>query len=214
MMTQSVKSYTNIPAKVYEHYNTRYNNYTYRLFEAKLLKLIAHSPAYGGHAFAHTTLNLLIDASLERSGATFYAGAEVSLMQLIRPISADLVALARQHLENFAPSTRPERPQSETDYALYEILYAQESVELAVCRTSEVHSWRGRVAYAWVSAALSLLHAAAAVLVESHYDSYPLEKLDQAMNSLRSAALEGQAQHFAFAADFVTWMRQLVKARD
>ena len=213
-MSQPVKTCTTIPSEVYNHYNARYNNYTYRLFEAKLLKLTAESAVYGGHAFVHTTLNLLIDASLERSGAAFYAGAEASLMQLIRLISPDLVALARQHLENFAPSTQPELPQTETEQAIHEIVYAQESLDLAVCKVSEVHSWRGQVAYYWVSAAAYLLQAAAAVLVESHYDSYPLEKLDRAMSQLQSAALEAQAHRFAFASEFVVWMRCLVKARD
>ena len=81
------------------------------------------------------------------------AGAETSLMQLIRPINADLVAFARQHLENFAASAQPELPQSDTEFALHEIQYAQESVDAAVCQASDVHSWRGRVSYNWVSAA-------------------------------------------------------------
>lgn len=213
-MSQLVKTQSIIAPEVYLHYNTRYNNYTYRLFEGKLLKLTAESQRHGGHAFRHTVLNLLIDASLERSGATFYAGAEASLMQLIRPISPDLVAFARQHLDNFAASTQPELPQTETEFALHEIQYAQESVDAAVCQASDVHSWRGRVAYYWVSAAAFLLQAASAVLVESHYDDYPLEKLDRAMSLFQHGILEAQANRFGFAAEFVSWMRQIVKARD
>ena len=135
-------------------------------------------------------------------------------MQLIRPISPDLVAFARQHLDNFAASTQPELPQTETEYALHEIQYALESVDAAVCQASDVHSWRGRVAYYWVSAAAYLLQAASAVLVESHYNDYPLEKLDRAMSLLHHGILEAQANRFGFAAEFVSWMRQMVKARD
>lgn len=178
------------------------------------MSLTADNPIYGGHAFAHTVLNLLIDSSLERSGAAFYAGAETSLMQMIRPVSTDLVALARQHLENFAPSPKPELPQSETERALSEIAYAQAGVDAAIRETSDVHSWRGRVAYSWASAASFLLQASSAVLVESHYDSYPLEKLDRAMNHLQSGVLEAQAHRFALPTDFVVWMRGLIKARD
>ena len=59
-MSQLVKTYPSIAPEVYLHYNTRYNNYTYRLFESKLLKLTAESQRSGGHAFRHTVLNLLL----------------------------------------------------------------------------------------------------------------------------------------------------------
>ncbi len=78
---------------------------------------------------------------------------------------------------------------------------------------SALPSWRGRVAYAWASAAAYLLYAADAVLLTTNYDSYPLEKVDFALDQLRNGCIEGSRCGLSLNPDFMQWLRRLTKAR-
>ncbi len=73
--------------------------------------------------------------------------------------------------------------------------------------------WRGRTAYAWANAAAYLLQAASTVLLECRYDDYLLEKLDRALQQFENGVTDAQTNHVAFSPDFMTWMRDLTKAR-
>ncbi len=199
-----------IPQEVLDFYNRNYRNGTYTAFSARLKSTIAGETQYSD-AFEQTVTQLLIDASLERSGAAFYKGAENSLMRLIRPLSAELVTLAQAHLSNFGPS--PKQQPSSVDQVWTQLAHAQVITEDAVCLASDLSGWRGRAAYAWANAAAYLLQAASAVLLECRYDDYLLEKLDRGIAQLQNGVMDAQANRVAFSPYFMTWVRQLVNAR-
>jgi hypothetical protein len=199
-----------IPQEVLDFYNRNYRNGTYTAFSARLKRVTAGDTAYGD-AFEQMIMHLLIDSSLERSGAAFYKGAEHSLMRLIRPLSTELVTLAQAHLSNFGPS--PKQRPSSVDQVWTQLAHAQVITEDAVCLASDLSGWRGRTAYAWANAAAYLLQAASAFLLECRYDDYLLEKLDRGLQQLQNGVIDAQAKRVAFASDFVRWIRELVKAR-
>ena len=201
-----------IPQSVLDHYNASYNNPTYRVFRDRLQAVASANPAYG-EAFIAMALNLLVDSALERSGAEFYQGAEQSLKQLLQPLGGDLVAVAEDHLANFgsSPDSLPPAPEETARQLLTD---AQGRAEAATRAAGEIRSWRGHVAFAWASAAAYLLHAASAMLIESHYDSYPLEKFDKALAQLQEGVIEAQVHGVAISGEFVNWIRLLVQSRD
>ena len=183
-----------VPQHVYEWYNGHYCNTSYRAFRDALTE----SAHYGqlpttqtNDEFIGDTMNLLIDASFERSGAERYQGAEAQLTQQIAHLDSRLTTLARIHLMNFNGS-----PQEEVEQAL---LDARLLAETAVQKASDIHSWRGRVAYAWASAAMVLLHAAFAVLIENVNDIYTLEKVDRALDHLRNGLVEAKQNGFTLS---------------
>ncbi len=201
---------SNIPQDVLDHYNRNYRNGTYMTFGARL-KQVTTGDAAHGDAFEQMIMNLLIDASLERSGAAFYKGAEYSLMRLIRPLSAELVTLAQAHLSNFGP--QPRQLSSNVDQVWILLAHAQVVTEDAACLASDLSGWRGRTAHAWANAAAYLLQAASAILLECRYDDYLLEKLDQGLEQLQNGVIDAQANRIAFSPSFMTWVRRLVNAR-
>jgi hypothetical protein len=198
---------------VLDHYNSHYNNGTYRAFRTALESLSKANPTYGGEAFEHRLTNLLIDASFERSQAARYQGAERSLMQSIRPLSPDLVTLALQHLANFGevPATPAE---TRDDQVLDQITAAQHLAEAATRDAADLQSWQGRMAFAWTSAAAYLLQATAAILVDTHYDSYPLEKLDRFLIYFRNGVSEARSARFSLSTAFLNWIMQCPRVRD
>ena len=197
-----------VPQRVYDWYNARYSNVSYRTFRDALTA----SARYGALAetetndeFLTATMNLLIDASFERSGAEHYQGTETQLMERLAHLDSRLTTLARIHLLRFGGS-----PQEAVEQALKE---AQMHVESAVQKAVELHSWRGRVAFAWASAAAYLVHAALTILNDNNTDSYPLEKLDRALTHLQNGIVEAEQNGITFADGFSAWIRHLVKAR-
>ena len=202
----------NIPQPVLDDYNRHFNNRTYRAFSDRLHRFAAADPTYG-EVFIDTALNLLIDSSLERAGAVFYQGAEQSLLAHLRPASSDLMSLALAHLANFGPAPDP-APVSLEDGVEAQITSAREYAEEAACAASDLPSWRGRVAFMWASAAAYLLFAASAILVESHYDSYPLEKLDRGLAHFRNGASEAHSHGFRLSTPFLDWIKVCPRARD
>ncbi len=201
---------SNIPQEVLDSYNRNYRNGTYTAFGARLKRVIAGDTAYGD-AFEQMVMHLLIDSALERSGAAFHNGAERSLMRLIRPLGAELVASAQAHLSLFG--SPPKQQPSSVDQVWTQLAHAQLVTGDTVCLASDLPGWRGRTAYAWANAAAYLLQAASAILLECRYDDYLLEKLDRGLVQLQSGVIDAQANRVALAPDFVTWIRQLVKAR-
>ena len=201
---------SNIPQEVLDRYNRHYRNGTYIAFGARLKHVTAGETAYGD-AFEQMVMNLLIDAALERSGTAFYKGAERSLIRLIRPLGTELVTLAQAHLSNCGP--QPRQHSSSVDQVWTQLAYAQVVTEDAASLASDLSGWRGRSANAWANAAAYLLQAASAILLECRYDDYLLEKLDRGLHQLQNGIIDGQANHVAFAPDFMRWIRQLVKVR-
>jgi len=195
-----------IPQTVLNQYHRCYNNDTYRAFTHQLRSSFPTTHS----AFADALANLCIDAALERCGAAFYRGHERSLMQLISHNDA-LFALAQIHLANFTiPESAAADPLAEVQQALTQ---TQTLTETAVRHVSTVHSWRGRAAYGWVNAAAYLLHAAQIILIDGHSDSYLLEKLDRSLDHLRNGVIEARQHHVGISVRFMTWIRQLVRAR-
>ncbi len=202
---------SNIPQTALDHYHRCYRNDTYHAFGERLSQVIAADPAYGA-AFEHLLNNLLIDSSLQRSGALFYRGAERSLMQLIRPLDTKLVSLGLAHLAHFGPKL--EQPEAAVDQVWTKLSEAQAIAEDATYLASDLHGWRGRVTYAWANAAAYLLQAASAILLECRYDDYLLEKLDRSLAQQQNGVVEAHANGVALCADFMAWIGQLLKARD
>jgi hypothetical protein len=196
---------TSIPQAIYDHYNAVYNNQTYRAFQTCLE---AHSQE--NTSFSDLILHFLTDAALERAGAGIMAGSEQQLMRLIAPISDDLVKAAQAHLVQFGPDPDlPVEPPAITEQLQ---LARQKSLDAAQA-ASEIAGWRGRVAFKLASAATYLLHAAEAMLIETHFANYPLEKLDHAMDNLRDAVEDARQNNFAINPDFVAWLLARIRAR-
>jgi len=180
-----------VPQRVYDLYNSHYCNASYRAFRDALTESAHYgqlSVTQSNDEFIGDTMNLLINASFERSGAERHQGAEAQLMQQIAHLDSRLTTLARIHLMNFNGSSQEEAEQA--------LLDAHLLAETAVQKASDIHSWRGRVAYAWASAAMFLLHAAFAVLIENVNDVYTLEKVDRALDHLRNGIFEAKQNGF------------------
>jgi hypothetical protein len=197
-----------VPQRVYDWYNARYDNETYRAVRAALVAS-AHYGALAANQsneeFITALMNLLIDASFEQCGAERYAGSEARLMASLDPLDSHITTLVRLHLANFHV------PQHV--HAAQVLQNVREAANTAVQVTSEIPAWRGRVAYAWASAAFYLSHAAQAMLDETNTDSYPLEKLDRALDHLQNGVIEAEQNGVSFPEAFTTWIRALVKAR-
>jgi hypothetical protein len=193
-----------VPQRIYDWYNAHYSNVSYRAFRDALTESAGYgdlSDTETNEEFITATMNLLIDASFERSGAEHYQGAEARLMDKIAALDSRLTTLARIHLLKFGDSE-----QEAVEQALKE---ARAEVEAAARQAGDLHSWRGRVAFAWAYAAAYLLHAAQAILNDKNANSYPLEKLDRAMFHLQNGIIEAEQNGVAFE----TWFLELVKPR-
>ena len=118
---------TTIPQPVLDTYNAHYNNQTYRAFSAALaaaLGLDERVTQLETYDERHNRImNLLIDTSLELSGAEFYAGAGQRLGNALGALDEHtpaLVKLASTHLDHFADrrtplaGTRADRPHGDT----------------------------------------------------------------------------------------------------
>lgn len=182
---------TTVPQRAYDWCNGHFCNASYRAFRDALTESAHYgqlSATQNNDDFIGDTMNLLIDTSFERSGAEHYHGAEARLMQQIAHLDSRLTTLARIHLMNFNGSAIEEVEQALLDARLF--------AETAAQRASDIHSWRGWVAYAWASAAMFLLHAAFAVLIENVNDVYTLEKVDRAVDHLRNGLVEAKQNGF------------------
>lgn len=93
----------NIPQAILDSYNKRYNNATYRTFSVALEQALPDGLSDERH---NALMNLLIDASFERLGASLYDGACRKLGAALAQLNApDLYIFAEQHLRNFNPES-------------------------------------------------------------------------------------------------------------
>jgi hypothetical protein len=208
MQSDELNPRLTVPQRVYDWYNAHYDNETYHAVRAALVASAHYGPLSANQSnedFITTLMNLLIDASFERCGAERYAGAEARLMAALDPLDSRVTTLVRLHLANFDNRDHKDAAQSPQD--------ARQAVDAAVQVTSEIPAWRGRVAYAWASAAFYLSHAAQTILDDANADSYPLEKLDRALDHLQNGVLEAEQNGISFSDPFTAWIRALVKAR-
>jgi hypothetical protein len=188
-----------IPQPVLDHYNTHYNNTTYRAFSDALA---ANLPGGAAHPDHIAVMNLLIDAAFERSGAALYQSAAMQLgAALMTYDNPELFALAEQHLRQFNVT-------ADETVLTAGLLHTLEKLrmlaEAAVRAASEHHGWRGRVAFWWLSAIAAIAQAAHAVLSESH-SSYVQEKLTTAILYLRNGLSEGAAAGLVMAHPVMNW---------
>jgi hypothetical protein len=189
----------NIPQPILDHYNTHYNNTTYRAFADALAASLPGGAAHPDHV---AVMNLLIDAAFERSGAALYQGAAMQLGAALIPYAnPELFTLAEQHLHPF---------NMVADEAVLTagLLHTLESLrtlaDAAVRAASEHHGWRGRVAFWWLSAIAAIAQAAHAVLSEAH-NSYVQEKLTTAILYLRNGLSEGAAAGLVMSHPVMNW---------
>jgi hypothetical protein len=202
-----------IPQDVLNHYNESYDKHTYNAFRDELIAASKQDSIQGGLEWENAVLNLLIDASFERSGAKFYEGAERSLMGLIGVGNHNLLALALGHLSNFG-RFKPVTVDNTEKEVLSTLQAAQRLAEAATQQASVIQSWRGRVAFAWASAAAYLLQAANTILTDTHYDSYPLEKVDRSLVYFRNAVSDAKASGMHISSHFVDWIINCPTSRD
>jgi len=167
------------PKHVLEWYNTHYNNATYKALR-KALDGFYNRPNVSPQ-FVVDIMNLLTDAGLSRSGDPQYAEAEKALMDKLTTLDIQLASLARQHLDQFGQNTQT---------AIDALGSAEDHAKTASQITSDIQSWRGRVAYAWSSAAYYLLQAAQLLLSESHTDDYIVGKLGRAVHYMADGGQE------------------------
>jgi hypothetical protein len=209
----SANERTALPESVLAHYNAHYCNDSYTAFRNRLSDMLAARDFNGREGYEYTVMNLLIEASFERSSAALYDGAEENLYKMLRLLSERLIPLAQAHLAHFGSPPNVEGRDTGTDWLLWQLGRAQECAEDAVKEASDVRSWRGRVAYAWANAAAFLLHAASAILIESNDDSYALEKLHRAVQQIGYAVEDGNAHGLHIGSTFLKWITSRVSLR-
>lgn len=176
-----------MPQSILNTYNERYNNATYRPFSVALEQALPDGLSDERH---NALMNLLIDASFERLGASLYDGACLKLGAALAQLNApDLYVLAEQHLRNF-------NPESDETVLIAGLLHLLETIGYTADQATEAaaahHHWRGRVAFWWLAAVASLAQAAHAVLREAAND-YVEEKLTRALRNLRNGLSEAAA---------------------
>ncbi len=183
----------NIPQPVLDWYNAHYNNQTYRAFSAALAaalgldERVTQLEAYDERH--NRIMNLLIDTSLELSGAEFYAGAGKRLGNALGALDEHTPALVKHavdHLNNFATGKRP--------WAVHEkiahmaTLALAESARRALVRTLDhaalLPGWRGTTAYYWLLACTLFIQSAEIVLREDPSVSYLIEKFGKGIETL------------------------------
>src|SRR5688500_3656361 len=91
-----------VPQYIMDHYSHHFNNRTYGAVAAYLDALAVQYTHIDGTTH-FMVMNLLIDASYERSGAEFYKGAEQRLIAMLKlvPTPDRIIELCQIHLDNF-----------------------------------------------------------------------------------------------------------------
>lgn len=195
---------TTIPQHVLDKYNAHYNNQTYRAFgNALVVALGLDERVTQMEAFDerhNQIMNLLIDTSLELSGAEFYAGAGRRLGDALGALddhTPTLVKLAVEHLNHFVTGDRPW--QTHEKIAHIATLALAESARRALVRTLDhaalLPGWRGTTAYYWLLACTLLIHSAEIVLREDPSLSYLIEKFGKGIETL--ALGTGEIVHYS-----------------
>lgn len=191
-----------MPLSKYDHYNTHYDNRTYRAFRQALEDSAQYgrfSESQTNEDFINTAMNLLIDASFERCGIAGYTDSEMRLMQFIESLDSRVATCARVHLANFGDPSR--KPNTQTLNA------ATQTAQTAATSLSVSQSWRARTAFEWTNAVVHLLHAASAMMTQQ--DSDALDHVDQALRCLFIGMTEAW-EDMTISRSFMAWLRQLV----
>lgn len=189
----------NIPQIILDGYNKRYNNITYRAFSVALEQALLDGLSDERH---NALMNLLIDASFERLGASLYDGACRKLGAALAQLNAsDLHVLAEQHLRNF-------NLESDETVLIAGLLHSLETLrytaDQAASTASTQHHGRGRVVCWWLAAIAMLAQAAHALLREAEND-YVEEKLTRALRKVRN----GLSEASGLAVQFANWSTEL-----
>lgn len=184
---------TTIPQPVLDTYNAHYNNQTYRAFSTALAaalgldERVTRLEAYDERH--NRIMNLLIDTSLELSGAEFYAGAGKRLGDALGALedhTPALVKLAVEHLNHFVTGDQPW--QTHEKIAHMATLALAESARRALVWTLDhaalLPGWRGTTAYYWLLACTLLMQSAGIVLREDPSLSYLAEKFGKGIEVL------------------------------
>lgn len=194
-----------MPLSKYDHYNTHYDNRTYRAFRQALEDSAEYgrlSASQTNEDFINTAVNLLIDAGFERCSIPGNTDAEVRLMQFISSLDSRVATCARVHLNNFSDPSR--QPDMQT------LTTATQNAETAAA-LSDTQTWRAWTALEWTNAAVHLLHTASAVMTQRDPDA--LENVDQALKCLFIGMTEAW-EDLTISRSFMAWLRQLVSTGD
>jgi hypothetical protein len=182
-----------IPQPVLDLYNAHYNNQTYRAFSAALAAALGvDEPVTRVETYDerhNRIMNLLIDTSLELSGAEFYAGASKRLGNALGALDEHtpaLVKLAVEHLNHFVTGDRAW--EAHQRIALMATLALAESARRALVRTLDhaalLSGWRGTTAYYWLLACSLLIQSAEIVLRGDPSAGYLVERFGKGVEML------------------------------
>jgi hypothetical protein len=182
-----------IPQSVLDTYHAHYNNQTYHAFSMALAAALGvGEPVSRLETYDerhNRIMNLLIDTSLELSGAEFYAGAGNRLGYALGALgdhTPRLVKFAVEHLNHFATGDRPW--EAHQRIALMATLALAESARRTLVRTLDhaalLSGWRGTTAYYWLLACTLLIQSAEIVLREDPSAGYLVEKFGKGVEML------------------------------
>ncbi len=195
-MTHSVHSRdlsAGIPQHVLNHYHAHYHNQTFRAFSAALAQAlglderVARLEQYDENH--HRITSLLIDASLEVSGAAFYDGASRRLGQALGALDEHtpaLVKLATDHLQPFANGERC-CAGLECIAWLITLAMAEYSRRMLVQTLGEaalLPGYRCTAAYYWLLASALFIQSAEIVLRQDPDAAYLAEKFGKGLDLL------------------------------
>ncbi len=203
--SESPFNFQSVPQSVLDHYHARFDNTTYRAFSQALADVLPGGEADHRHV---ALMNGLIDASLERAGATIYNGACLQLGAALAPYrKPTLFLLAEQHLRRFNPTA----DESVLTGALLHMLKALQTLaEVGARVASDYHGWRGRAACWWFTSMAFLAQTAQAILREG-YTRYAEEKLTNALRDLHAGMDESAAGGGRMAPWLIAWLLQFPK---
>jgi len=188
-----------ISQPVLNHYTAHLNNSTYRVFSDALAARLENGHTHPDHVMV---MNLLIDAALERSGATFYHGAAMRLgATLAAYADSELFALAEAHLSQFNKDAHEILLTAGLCQAMEDL---RKAAETAARIASDHHGWQVRAAFWWLSAIAALAQAGYALLSASHND-YIQEKLTASILHLRNGIQEIDHSGRRFAHPVIRW---------
>lgn len=178
--------------QAYTHYNSHYNNETYKAVQVALVRDLWGAPADERSLEValkiepiHGLLNLLTDVCLELSGHPEMAGRRDRLIRALvdAQVSPEVVRQMGQHMENFELDGSIFSADFEnTTLALLQI--EQINLYPAKTHTSTIHSQAGNAANDLIASAEYLLQVAKLLLMGEPSQVYMNEKMRQAERHL------------------------------
>jgi hypothetical protein len=182
-----------IPQHALDHYHAHYHNPTFKAFSTVLAQAmglderVARLELYNENH--HRITSLLIDASLEVSGAAFYDGASRRLGQALGGLDEHtpaLVKLATDHLQPFADGER-RCAGLECIAWLVTLAMAEYSRRVLVQTLGEaalLPGYRCTAAYYWLLASTLVIQSAEIVLRQDPDANYLAEKFGKGLDLL------------------------------